>query len=96
VARTKFVPDEELHPHMRDDVAPSARVHCCEKDMPRAGAVSAVDRRPTFGITSTATAWLDRVRRSYGSEPTVQYFETPLVTDNAIGQTIIDGEPTEV
>lgn len=41
-------------------------------------------------------AWLDRVRRTYRSEPTVQYFETPLVADDAIGQTIIDGEPTEV
>ncbi len=41
-------------------------------------------------------AWLDRVRRTYGSEPTVQYFETPLVADNAIGQTIVDGEPAEV
>jgi hypothetical protein len=26
----------------------------------------------------------------------VQYFETPLVADNAIGQTIIDGEPAEL
>jgi hypothetical protein len=33
-------------------------------------------------------AWLDRVRRTYGSEPTVQYFETPLVADNAVGETI--------
>lgn len=41
-------------------------------------------------------AWLDRVRRTYGSEPTVQYFETPLVADNAIGQTISDGEPAEL
>jgi len=41
-------------------------------------------------------AWLDRVRRTYGSEPTVQYFETPLVADNAIGQTMIDGEPAEL
>ena len=41
-------------------------------------------------------AWLDRVRRTYGSEPTVQYFETPLVADNAIGQTIVDGEPAEL
>ena len=40
--------------------------------------------------------WLDRVRRTYGIEPTVQYFETPLVADNAIGQTIIDGEPAEL
>ena len=41
-------------------------------------------------------AWLDRVRRTYGSEPMVQYFETPSVADNAIGQTIIDGEPAEL
>src|SRR6185437_9595579 len=32
-------------------------------------------------------AWLERVRRNYGSEPVVQYFETPLVADNAIGET---------
>jgi len=37
-------------------------------------------------------AWLDRVRRTYGSEPTVQYFETPLVADNAMGQTIDEAE----
>lgn len=42
------------------------------------------------------SAWLERVRHTYGSEPIVQYFETPLVADNAIGQTIIDGEPMEV
>jgi hypothetical protein len=41
-------------------------------------------------------AWLDRVRRTYCSEPNVQYFETPVVADNAIGQTIIDGEPAEL
>ena len=32
--------------------------------------------------------WMDRVRRTYRSEPHVQYFETPLVADNALGQTI--------
>ena len=36
--------------------------------------------------------WLDRVRRTYGSEPTVQYFETPLVADNAIGETIDEAD----
>ena len=36
-------------------------------------------------------AWLERVRRTYGSEPVVQYFETPLVADNAIGETIDEG-----
>lgn len=35
-------------------------------------------------------AWLERVRRNYGSEPVVQYFETPIVADNAMGRTIED------
>jgi hypothetical protein len=38
-------------------------------------------------------AWLERVRRNYGSEPIVQYFETLLVADNAIGETIDDSLP---
>jgi hypothetical protein len=33
-------------------------------------------------------AWRDRIRRTYGSEPVVQYFETPLVADNALGAII--------
>ena len=37
-------------------------------------------------------AWLDRVRRTYGSEPTVQYFETPMVADNAVGETIDEAD----
>jgi hypothetical protein len=39
--------------------------------------------------------WLERVRRAYGSEPSVQYFETPLVADNAIGQTIYEADIIE-
>jgi len=37
-------------------------------------------------------AWHQRIRASYGSEPVVQYFETPLVVDNAVGQ-VIEEEP---
>jgi hypothetical protein len=36
-------------------------------------------------------AWLERVRATYGSEPVVQYFETPLVADNALGEIIDEG-----
>lgn len=41
-------------------------------------------------------AWLERVRHTYGCEPILQHFETPLVADNAIGETIIDSEPAEL
>ena len=33
-------------------------------------------------------AWRQRIRASYGSEPSIRYFETPLVVDNALGQLI--------
>lgn len=33
-------------------------------------------------------AWRQGIRRKYGSEPVVRYFETPLVVDNALGRTI--------
>lgn len=33
-------------------------------------------------------AWRQRLRDSYGCEPVVRYFETPLVVDNALGQVV--------
>jgi hypothetical protein len=33
-------------------------------------------------------AWRQRVRDTYGSEPVIKYFDTPLVVDNALGKTI--------
>jgi hypothetical protein len=35
-----------------------------------------------------ADAWRSRIRASYGSDPTIRYFETPLVVDNALGKVI--------
>lgn len=33
-------------------------------------------------------AWRQRLLASYGSEPSIRYFETPLVVDNAVGKLI--------
>ncbi len=33
-------------------------------------------------------AWRARVRSKYGSTPTREFFETPVVVDNALGRTI--------
>ena len=33
-------------------------------------------------------AWRQRIRTTFGSEPSVRYFETPLVVDNALGAVI--------
>lgn len=35
-------------------------------------------------------AWRRRVHEKYGSVPVREFFETPLVVDNALGQTIDD------
>ncbi len=32
--------------------------------------------------------WRERVLRTYGSIPEIQYFDTPLVVDNALGEVI--------
>lgn len=33
-------------------------------------------------------AWRQRIRDSYGSEPVIRYFESPLVVDNVLDQII--------
>jgi hypothetical protein len=33
-------------------------------------------------------AWRQRIRDSYGSEPRIRYFDTPLVVDNALGRLV--------
>lgn len=38
-------------------------------------------------------AWRARIRSKYGSEPTIQYFDTPLVVDNALGA-VLEAEST--
>ena len=37
-------------------------------------------------------AWRERIRASYGSEPCIRYFETPLVVDNALGRIVSEAE----
>jgi len=39
-------------------------------------------------------AWRARIRAKYGNEPSIRYFETPLVVDNALGA-IIDAADSE-
>ena len=32
--------------------------------------------------------WRQRIRATYGSEPRIRYFDTPLVVDNALGKLV--------
>jgi hypothetical protein len=33
--------------------------------------------------------WRERVRRLFGSEPVIEYFETPVLVDNLRGETVL-------
>ena len=33
-------------------------------------------------------AWRGKIRQMYGSDPVIRYFETPIVVDNAVQETI--------
>lgn len=35
-------------------------------------------------------AWRQRIRATYGSDPVVRWFDTPLVVDNALGRLVDD------
>jgi hypothetical protein len=32
--------------------------------------------------------WCENIRKAFGSEPVIQYFETPVVVDNVRGETV--------
>ena len=36
-------------------------------------------------------AWRARIKALYGSVPVIRYFETPLIADNVVDQTIEEG-----
>jgi len=36
-------------------------------------------------------AWRERIVATYGSEPEIRYFDTPVVVDNALGEIIVSG-----
>jgi hypothetical protein len=33
-------------------------------------------------------AWCENIRKTFGSEPEIRYFETPVVVDNVRGETV--------
>jgi hypothetical protein len=35
-----------------------------------------------------STVWCEMIRKTFGSEPVIQYFETPVVVDNVRAETI--------
>ncbi len=88
---------EEVVEGMRD-VAPSWRANAelirktflYDAEKRRTGALYLWKTKAAADAAHDDT-WRRRVRDRYGSTPTREFFETPLVVDNALGQTIDDG-----
>lgn len=35
--------------------------------------------------------WKESIRQKYGTQPSVTYFESPVVVDNLVGEIVVDG-----
>lgn len=57
----------------------------------RAGAFYLWTRRAS-AEAAHGDAWRQGLKAKYGSEPTIVYFDTPLVVDNALGRVIAADE----
>ena len=57
---------------------------------PEAGEAGAFYLWPDRAAAEAAhdEAWRRRIRATYGSEPRIRYFDTPLVVDNALGRLV--------
>lgn len=58
------------------------------------GRAGAVYLWPDIGAAQRAhdQSWCEMIRTRFGSAPTFQYFETPVVVDNVLGR-IVEAEP---
>jgi len=53
-------------------------------------------RNKAAAVRAHDDAWRRGVRQTFGSEPVIRYFQTPLVVDNALQATIEEDAPAGV
>lgn len=80
----------DVAPRWREEAALIRKTFVYDADAGQAGAFYLWKDRQA-AVHAHDEAWRQRVRETYGSEPEVRYFETPLVVDNALGELIEPG-----
>ena len=79
----------EVAPKWRRDPQLIRKTFLYDADNARTGALYLWKTRAAADAAH-GDEWRRRILEKYGSTPTRQFFETPLVVDNALGETIED------
>ena len=77
----------EVAPHWRENEALIRKTFVHDPVANQAGAFY-LWRSRDAAERAHGPAWRNRIREAYGSVPVIRYFDTPLIVDNALGQTI--------
>ncbi|HLT25881.1 MAG TPA: YdhR family protein [Zeimonas sp.] len=77
----------EVAPHWRANPDLIRKTFLYDPERRRTGALYLWKTRAAADAAH-GEAWRRRVLEKYGSEPTREFFETPLVVDNALGRTV--------
>ncbi|MEZ5727241.1 MAG: hypothetical protein R3E48_04020 [Burkholderiaceae bacterium] len=90
VTREQVVADMlEVAPRWRANPALIRKTFIYDPVNARSGAFYLWKNREA-AVAAHDDAWRQRIRDHYGSEPVVEYFETPVVADNALNATIVE------
>ena len=77
----------EVAPHWRANAELIRKTFVYDANASQAGAFYLWPNREA-AARAHDDAWRKRIRDTYGSEPVIRCFDTPLVVDNALGKTI--------
>ena len=88
ISREQVVKDmEDIAPHWRKNPDLIRKCFLYDPATNQGGALYTWHNREAADKAHDA-AWRERLMATYGTTPTIRYFETPLIADNALGETV--------
>lgn len=88
ISREQVVKDmEAIAPSWRRNPDLVRKTFLYDPDNNQGGALYTWHNRAAADAAHDA-AWRQRLFDTYGCEPVIRYFETPLIADNALGETV--------
>lgn len=88
ISREQAVKDmEEIAPLWRKNPDLIRKTFLYDPDTNQGGALYTWHNREA-AEKAHGEEWRKRLLETYGATPTVRYFETPLIADNALGETV--------
>ena len=92
ISREKVVKDmEDIAPHWRKNPDLIRKTFLYDPGKNQGGALYTWHNREAADKAHDA-AWRQRLMETYGTEPTIRYFETPLIADNALEAIVVENK----